>query len=226
MVRKAVDPSVAEAGSGSVVDRACARLHRLLVQGRLVGGQPLIETDLAAQLAVSRGTVREALRRLESEGLLVGRARGLQVRRLSRRDVTDLYALREHLEGWAARLAAQTGSIEAARLAQERTVWSGAESRFGLAAFGEQNRRFHDLMVEAAGNAHLPRVLDQTLLVLFAAQFRGWVTPGSVAAAAEDHLLVLDAVAAQRGAAAERAMRRHIVRSGRAITRLPEEAFA
>ena len=82
------------------------------------------------------------------------------------------------------------------------------------------------MMVEAAGNAHLPRVLVETLLVLFAAQFRSWVTPGSVAAAAEVHLQVLEAVAAQRGAAAERAMRRHIVRSARAIIGLPEEAFA
>ncbi len=217
----------------SALDRACGRLRRLVGQGRLVAGTPLIEADLAARLAVARGTVREALRRLESEGLFVARKRGLQVRRLARTDVVDLYETREVLEGLAARRAAQRmvdsnapPPIPGARLAAERRIWTGVRGAFQLAAFSEQNRSFHDLIVAASGNAHLPRLLDQTLLALFASQFRSSLASASIHQAAAEHLLVLAAVVEGEGGRAEQAMRRHVRNSAATILALPDEAFA
>ena len=214
----------------SVLHGAADRLRRLVVQGQLGGGQPLIETDLAERLGASRSTVREALRRLESEGLVVARKRGLQVRRLTRGDVTDLYEAREVLEGLAARRAAErfaacASPVERGRLASERKIWVGARSEFGIAAFSEQNRRLHAMVLEMAGNAHLPRMLDQTLLALFASQFRPWLLHAKVAEAAAEHVALLDAL--KRGAAgeAECVMRSHVRHSARAITALPDEAF-
>ena len=228
-------PSIAMSASSaettpSVLHGAADRLRRLVVQGQLGGGQPLIETDLAERLGASRSTVREALRRLESEGLVVARKRGLQVRRLTRGDVTDLYDVREVLEGLAARRAAErfaagASAAERGRLASERRIWVGARSEFGIAAFSEQNRSLHAMVIEMAGNAHLPRMLDQTLLALFASQFRPWLVHAKVAEAAAEHVDLLDAL--KRGAAgeAERVMRNHVRHSARAITTLPDEAF-
>jgi DNA-binding GntR family transcriptional regulator len=215
---------------GSAVERACARLRHLVTQGRLVGGQALIETELSSLLGVARSTVREALRRLQSDGLVTARARGVQVRRLSRRDVADLYVIRESLEGLAARCAASRSACGSAldprRIEAERRIWHAATSEYLVAAFSEQNRRFHDLIVDASGNAHLSRMLDQTLLLLFASQFRAWMQTPSIRAAAADHLRILEAIERGDTTAAERTMRLHIRHSSKAVLDLPDDAFA
>ena len=223
-----MNPVRSTADGDSALERTAGRLRRLVVQGQLGGGQPLIEVDLALRLGASRSTVREALRRLESEGIVVARRRGLQVRRLSRGDVGDLYDTREVLEGLAARRAAEQAASAPkgdARFASERKLWVGGRSEFAIAAFSEQNRRLHDLIVEASGNAHLPRMLDQTLMSLFASQFRPWLDASSIATAAAEHVAIIDAVIAGRGGDAERAMRRHVRNSARTIVALPDAAF-
>ncbi len=219
-------------------------------QGQLVAGQRLIEADLGLQLQASRSTVREALRRLESEGLVQARQRGLQVRRLSRQDVADLYELRELLEGLAARRAAvqlagpaggsagasagtstgtATGTAATAQLKAQASLWKAAtrSSSTGQAggAFSEHNRAFHALVQETAGNRHLPRMLDQTLMLLFASQFRAWVAPSAVAQAAREHLLVIQALQDFDGQAAEQHMRAHVRASATTILALPPQAF-
>ena len=215
-------------GAGSAVDRAALRLRELIACGRFVGGQPLIEVELGRQLAVARSTVRECIRRLETQGLLVARPRGLQLRLLARGDVDDLFDLRELLEGHAAgRAAARFADAprkDRLAVAEELRYWrsSGAAE---VGSFSDRNRRFHDLVVELAGNVHMPRMLDQTLLVLFASQFRAWLPPGSISRAAAQHTLILEAIERHDGRAAELAMRRHIRDARRSIARLPDDAF-
>jgi DNA-binding GntR family transcriptional regulator len=206
------------------------RLRTLMASGQLAAGQALIEQELSQRLAVSRPTVREALRELEAEGLACrSRARGLAVRRLTRRDVEELYDIREALEALAARRAAER--LAAAPAAQrqvfeeQRRLWVQAAASGTLTAFSQANRLLHALILEAAHNSHLPRLLDRTLLDLFAAQLRGWLAPATVLQSAQEHLGVIDALLAGEGAAAERAMRRHVQSSARAILALPDEAF-
>ncbi len=237
-------PAAAAAASHqtSALERACQRLRQAVGQGQLVAGQRLIEADLGLQLQASRSTVREALRRLESEGLVQARQRGLQVRRLSRQDVADLYELRELLEGLAARRAAvqlagsagastgtATGTAVTAQLKAQASLWKAAtrSSSTGQAggAFSEHNRAFHALVQETAGNRHLPRMLDQTLMLLFASQFRAWVAPSAVAQAAREHLLVIQALQDFDGQAAEQHMRAHVRASAATILALPPQAF-
>ncbi|HUP05781.1 MAG TPA: GntR family transcriptional regulator [Caldimonas sp.] len=212
----------------SAVDRASERLRELIARGRLVGGQPLIESELGQQLEVARPTLRECIRRLETQGLLVSRKRGLQLRLLTRSDVEDLFSLRMILEVYAAgRAAARMGeapsAARAALLAELRYWRSKAAGDAG--AFSERNRRFHDLVVELAGNVHLPRMLDQTLMLLFASQFRSFLPPSSVARAASQHVEILEAIERQDPKAAEVAMRRHVTDARRALRSLPEDAF-
>lgn len=215
-------------GGGSAVDRASQRLRELIARGRFVGGQQLVEAELGRQLGVARSTVRECIRRLETQGLLVARQRGLQLRLLSRSDVDDLFSLRELLEGHAAdKAASRVGDLPRAQrqtLAAELRHWrSNAAGDAG--AFSDRNRQFHDLVVELAGNVHMPRMLDQTLLVLFASQFRPWLPPSSMARAGKQHVQILEAIDRQNPRGAEAAMRRHIRDARRSMAKLPDDAF-
>lgn len=227
-VARSAAPRASGDGKSSAVDRASQRLRELIARGRFVGGQRLIEAELGHRLGVARSTVRECIRRLETQGLLVARQRGLQLRLLGRSDVDDLFALREILEGHAAnRAAARFGDVPRAlrtAFTAELRYWrSGAAGDAG--AFSERNRQFHDLVVEMAGNVHMPRMLDQTLLVLFASQFRAWLPPGSMARAAKQHVLILESIGQQDPRAAEAAMLRHIRDARQSMTKLPDDAF-
>ncbi|MEI7446787.1 MAG: GntR family transcriptional regulator [Burkholderiales bacterium] len=218
------------AEAGNAVERTCAGIVALIERGRLVGGSPLGEVELAARLSVARSTVREALARLESRGLAVrGGGRGLVVRRLDRKDVADLYALREQLEGLAARLAAERQAVERpwtrARIADERRRWRALLKDGSLPAFGDANRAFHRAVIDAAGNRHLPDMLERTLMTLFASQFRAWVATPDTVRAATQHLELIDAIEAGDAAAAERAMRAHVRDSAAMILRLEDAAF-
>jgi DNA-binding GntR family transcriptional regulator len=87
----------------TIHDQVYQALYQAILDGRLEPGSRLIETDLSVALGVSRGPVREAIRRLESEGLLLTRAhRDTHVISLSGPDVIELYSVRAVLEGFAA----------------------------------------------------------------------------------------------------------------------------
>lgn len=216
--------------TGSAVDRTTARLEQMVAQGRLVGGQALIESDLCTQFEVARGTLRECLRRLENRGLVVARARGLQIRWLSRKDVADLFELRELLEGAAAARAARSFADAPQalqeRLHEEMRFWQINVDSNVTGSFSERNRQFHDFIVALCGNVHLPRMLDQTLLLLFASQFRAWMPAQSYSRASIEHLEILQAVESGDAVGAEQAMRSHIRNSAIMNGQLPDDAFA
>ncbi|WP_320781998.1 GntR family transcriptional regulator, partial [Streptomyces sp. CRN 30] len=104
---------------GSLCGRAYDTLRRRIVEGELQPGQRLVERDLAAELEVSRIPLREALRLLEADGLVVlVPRRGALVAPFAPADVRHLFDVRESLEALAARLAAgRTGPAGLARLA-------------------------------------------------------------------------------------------------------------
>jgi DNA-binding GntR family transcriptional regulator len=86
-------------------------LRAAILSGRLAPGARLVEADIARQMAISRSPVREAVRKLEREGMVEYKPRrGTVVVGLSRDDVADAYQLRAHLEGYGAGLAATRAS--------------------------------------------------------------------------------------------------------------------
>ncbi|MDG4864320.1 GntR family transcriptional regulator, partial [Streptomyces sp. T-3] len=98
---------------GSLRDRAYETLRRRIIEAQLQPGQRLVERDLAAELEVSRIPLREALRRLEADGLvLLVPHRGALVAPFTPTDVRDLFDVRESLESLAARLAAERADAE------------------------------------------------------------------------------------------------------------------
>jgi DNA-binding GntR family transcriptional regulator len=94
-------------------DNAYEGLRDAILNGRLVPGERLVEAELARQMMISRAPIREAIRKLEQDGLVQYHARrGTVVRRLSAEEIRDVYHLRAHLEAYGARLAATNATLE------------------------------------------------------------------------------------------------------------------
>jgi DNA-binding GntR family transcriptional regulator len=232
------DP-VGMSASANAVSLVCAQVVHQVASGFWPGGYTLTEIELTDWFKVSRSTVRESLRRLESEGLVVkNRSRNLAVRRLSRRDVTELYELRELLEGYAAkRVAKQYKGLSEAEQRQLQGMlkdWQGqAQGQSAIpnaleanVVAGQDNRAFHSSLWQMSNNQHLPRLLGGTLMILFQSQFRLMLKSSDLMHAATDHVEILNSIVAGDEAQAERQMRRHIRASAQVVLSLGDESFS
>jgi DNA-binding GntR family transcriptional regulator len=190
--------------------QAHARIVEDIRRGLLPPGTRLREVDLAERLGISRTPVREALRMLEADGLVVHLPRqGAVVRSLDYAEVIELYEMRAVLEGTAARLAARVASdVELASLAALNEAFAAALHDPAEAA--EVNRQFHAALMNAARNRFLRGSvagLSKTMFILGRTTLMG---PRRAEAAHGEHARVLGALAARDGERAEIAMRAHI----------------
>lgn len=146
-----------------LADEVTDELRRAIVSGEIVAGERLREDELAVQMSVSRGPVREALVRLEQEGLVVlERHRGARVATLSREDHEHIYSVRQALEQVAVEYACRNGTQEdfdrVEAVLQEFARASKAART--PAATAEWDIRFHDAIYLAAHNQPLYRAWE------------------------------------------------------------------
>lgn len=199
-------------------ERAYTEIRSAIVENRYVPGQRLVEQHIAAEFQLSRTPVREALRRLEAEGLVVSeRNRGAIVRRISVDDVVDLYELRARLESYAAELAAEritAEQLEVLRVGvsafsdvRERMVDAAIEAVRDLS---DANRSIHDTIVKAAHHQRLETMLTRTVDIPLV--FSAFRTFGQQERQRSDlfHHLIAEAIASGDGARAGRLMTEHI----------------
>jgi DNA-binding GntR family transcriptional regulator len=213
--------------SVSAVDQVIHAIKDGIRDARYAPGQRLVEPELMREVGVSRGSVREALRRLASEGFVEWqRYRGASIIRMSRRQVSEFLDLRELLEGFAARTAAE--KIEAngrsSLLKLERTK----DARSIIPAnYDSYNNEFHALIMDLAGNSELPALLDQIRLPILRLQFNKILLyPGQIRQSREDHNKIVGAILKGAAPLAERAMREHIRHSATCILNSPKAFFA
>jgi len=142
----------------SKTDVAYMNLRDQLLDGRLPPGTVLDQEALARDLGLSTTPVREALRRLEVEGLISQAAhRAMRVPELSLRELEDLYSIRLQLDPWAAQLGAQRATDEErAQLRELADDTADLPPRELLV----RNRLLHRLMYATSGNAELTALLD------------------------------------------------------------------
>lgn len=195
------------------MDETTRALRDAILDGRLPAGAPLRQTDLAARLGISRTPIREALGRLQQEGLVERLPRGgVRVALLDLEASAELYDLREVLDGLAARLAARRATAPALagleraldRMARslahgDLTLWFGAHVAF------------HSGIFRAAGNARLLGLLGTVRLSIRHFHPLLLQTSGRLARALEEHRRIYDAIAARDPEEAEREARAHIV---------------
>jgi DNA-binding GntR family transcriptional regulator len=193
-------------------DRIFRELEFEIVSGQLPMGTKLGEEVLAARFGVSRGPLREALRRLEGGGLVVRLPHlGVRVVTLSKSDLSEIYEVREALEGLAAKLAARRMSPEdrdsLRALIQQHYDLANQEGRLYPQAFGDED--IHYRIAVGAGSLLLKRLLCGELYSLIRLCRYRTTAPDQVPAY-RDHMRIIDAICEQDGELAEFLMRRHV----------------
>ncbi len=136
-------------------------IREAIIKGQFRPGQRLTERELTLSLGVSRTLVREALRQLESEGLItVIPNRGPIVRELSTDEIEDLYAIRAVLEGLAARSFAEKADAKNLHLLDQAATEAIKAYEIGDAVGAlEGKNRFYDLLVSGSRSPSLPAML-------------------------------------------------------------------
>ncbi len=130
--------------AGTTAEAVYQVLRHGIVHGDLAPGERLRSDALANELRVSRTPVREALRKLEAEGLVAQSGSGLVVRAFSEQDLTELFYVREALEGMAARLAAENATpSEIAEIRELLDDMETVRQRGDLGALRRLTGEFH-----------------------------------------------------------------------------------
>lgn len=202
--------------SESLYPQIYQALRHAVLTGELQPGERLIERKLAKKLGVSRTPVREAIRKLELEGLVRHIPnKGVVVKRMSPRDVWDVYNIRSVLEGLAARLASKSiNPTEVQRLEElmremEQVVEDGGD----LECLNTLHIAFNDVICEAGRNRKLHEMISNLVDYIVGFTKVGYTVPGRVNEATKEHRELLEAIKKQDGDTAERIARKHIDRS-------------
>ncbi|WP_066554626.1 GntR family transcriptional regulator [Croceicoccus bisphenolivorans] len=212
----------------SPFDRTYRGLLRGLYEGRYVPGQRLVAPDLMQTFEVGRGTIREVLNRLASSGVItLAPHRGAEVRRLSRREVTQLLDIVEMLLGLAARGAAL--SIDEggnrARLLADHERLSEQVSLDHFASFIDAREAYYRTMVQLSGNEELQRLFPSAQVHIMRLQLRPFNRAGD-SAELSDYNEMTQAILSGNAEQAEAAGRRHVRLTIERINDLPDRAFA
>jgi DNA-binding GntR family transcriptional regulator len=213
----------------TIADQVFAEIRRAIVEGDIPQGSKISEPELARRFGISRGPLREAMRRLESSNLVERRPNvGARVITLSNEQLIEIFHVREALEGMAARLAArhmsddEIADLRALVLDHQRQ----AERDDGKAYMQrEGDLDFHYRIVEGSHNRRLKGLLCNDLYHLvrmYRFQF-GTASPRARRAMGE-HSHIVEAIEGGDGELAEILMRRHIRASRKNLERrLSEE---
>lgn len=200
----------------SAVDRTVEALRQGLTSHRFAPGQRLIEADLTEQYGISRGTLREAFRRLASDGLIeIVPNRGAIVRSLSDRDLTELFQIRSELEALAVRLAAEAMGdpvIRARFEADIAEIWDDTP-RIDVSAYLGENSRFHEAILRAGQNRQLAAICRQYHLHAIMGHLGNALSAGAMAQSVEEHRRLAKAICAGAADEADLLMRKHLERA-------------
>ena len=222
MSADARDPVLAaiDAEGASTLQQVVRTLRQAILDGRLAPGAALRETDLAARLGVSRGTIREALRVLAPEGLVEHRARrGALVASLDPADVSDVYRARIVLEAAAAEQAASGADLGGLRDAV--SAMGDAAGADDVPGFVEAHAAFHTALVDLLGSDRLTRFgesLAGELRLGFAILDR---LSGSLADSVAAHDALIGVLEQGNAGAARRALLDHLHHGAEDVSELP-----
>ncbi len=193
--------------------RAYRALADGIVGGRIEPGTQLRPDTIAEQLEISTTPVREALHRLEGDGLLVKQPyQGWFVREFTEQEVRELYEMRAAMECFGVRLACE-------RITDEELAWLRGHQAIGEAALRDEdidayriyNRDLHAAIIRAARNSYLSSVMGQLALQSQMLAARTIRLVGRPSRAMEEHQELIELIGNRQEAPAERLMERHIL---------------
>ena len=199
----------------SLVDVVAERIEAAIISGQLAPGSRLSEQALATSLGVSRGPLREAIRRLEGRKLLERTTNiGVRVAQLSLKDLGEILQVREALECLACSLAAThmpDSEIAALRkMLDDHEKQKAVQKQEGYYQ-EDKNLDFHFHIVNGSGNERLAHMLGGDLhYMLRVYRYKSGAKPGRAAEVLEEHRAIVAALEARDPQAAEHAMREHL----------------
>lgn len=170
------------------------RLKQAILSGEIRAGQQLVELSLARWIGVSRTPIREALMRLEQDGLAYRNAHGLVVRDRSPEEILDLYDTRIVLESTAGRVAAERRTEHDIRLLRWNLTFGREVASDDAEAMVDANRQFHRVVWQSTHNESLIDLLERLDLHLGRYPGTTLASPGRWAAALEEHERLVDAI--------------------------------
>lgn len=208
-VPKRGDQAVEQAPQRSLGEAAYCTLRDAIQDGVLKPGQRIREIDISDWLKVSRTPVREALRHLQSEGMIEPKAGGLAVVSLDLRAIAELYDIRESLEGTAAALAARHADPTEIALLQSM-IEAHRQWPSDARAQAHHNKSFHEQLYRAAHNRFLLKSLQGLRDSMVLLGPTTLALPARADAAWAEHAEIVAAIAAQEPVRAEAAAHSHI----------------
>jgi phosphonate utilization transcriptional regulator len=190
-------------------------IEQMILRGDLAVGEHINESELAARFGTSRGPVREALRALEESRLVRSeKNRGVFVREISIAEADEIYDVREALDQLIGERVAERATKEQLR-SLEAVVAKMAQvaARQDIKSYHALNLKFHDMLLEYAGNSRLTESYRPLTKALLLFRLRGLQDGGGFAVSNTEHGAVVDALVARDGARAGRLLRRHAAMS-------------
>lgn len=185
------------------------RIKRAILEGTFAPGEPLVEAQLGKWCQVSRTPIREALGRLEQDGLAIRTDRGMMVRARSPEEILDIYEVRIYLEGAAGRMAAERHTrMDIMRLEHELRRNEEAPVDDGD-ALAQTNRDFHRAVWLASHNEALIDLLDRLNLHLLRYPATTLTAPERWDEALQQHRTLIDAIVARDGDLAQQICEHH-----------------
>ncbi len=190
------------------------KLKKAIVKGTLTPESRVVETRFAGALGISRTPVREAMHKLEREGLLRQDPKGgFYVIGLTRADIEEAFGIRSVLESYAARLATiRHREGELTPLEENLAEYQACLDRGDMGKLPRINTDFHDLLYGLSRSPKLVKMINDIRFQIF--RFRQVILKIEEMARAsnEDHRLMMDAIHAREADRAERLVREHILR--------------
>ena len=192
-----------------------AEIEQLILRGELAAGQRVNESELATRFGTSRGPIREALRVLEESRLVRSeKHRGVFVREISVAEADEIYDVREVLDQLIGERVAQRATPS--QLGELKAVvadMDAATAQRDVKRYHALNLKFHELLVDFAGNARLTesyRLLTKELLLF---RLRGLQDGGGFAVSNTEHKAVVKAIAGRDAPRAGQLLRAHAAES-------------
>jgi len=194
-----------------LVDEVYRQILSVILSGHIEPGERIVQEKIAAEINVSRTPVREALLRLEQEGILEITSRsGFRIRKITNKEVQEIYQTREAVEGYSARILAESGTPEQYSVIENVIIDEQQLQSDKIEDFFQANRTIHRTIVEQTSNSYLLDMFDS--LWNRGISFRLFATIGNVELAESlgEHQVLIDTIRSLSPEAAEAAMVAHI----------------
>ncbi|CAH0346532.1 GntR family transcriptional regulator [Bacillus sp. CECT 9360] len=188
-----------------------------IIQGKYEPGMRLAEESLAKELNLSRTPVREAIKQLEAEGLVVPLKRGVSVRHFTKEDIRQIYDLRTLLEGYGASQAAiYRTSEDLKRMEKANSLYEKAITQYieadmdSIKEIVDVNQEFHNAIVAASKNSHIYFHISKVVVVPVVFRSFYWYNHFQLKQSLEVHKIILQAIKNKEPERARIAMHEHI----------------